>query len=300
MIKFEEETGKRAIWDGKITEQFKKWQKGEKVYQKYSDEVRWTTYIKSELNDQWNKFRKTQKYKKSEIIKDSMNYYINQMLIAENHGKIYDFKALNKVTQEALNYYLDETKASETEISNDLKQSLTPLKAFIELLIDLMKKSDETEALKFLMDAKRNCVELEEKIINYFDKTPITKKLIEPKYDILYVEDNESTLIAVKAYVERKGFSIKGINTAEEALEELKFQRPKVILMDLGLKGKIQGDFLLKKLKSKEELKNTHFVIITAKSSEIIEKIKQETKVSEVIKKPFDFSDLDILFKYLA
>ena len=32
MEKYEEETGKKAIWRGIITDGFKKWQKGEKIY----------------------------------------------------------------------------------------------------------------------------------------------------------------------------------------------------------------------------------------------------------------------------
>ena len=34
MMEYEKETGKKAIWRGNVTEGFKKWQKGEKVYEK--------------------------------------------------------------------------------------------------------------------------------------------------------------------------------------------------------------------------------------------------------------------------
>ena len=32
MRKFEDETGKKAIWRGVITKEFRRWQKGEKIY----------------------------------------------------------------------------------------------------------------------------------------------------------------------------------------------------------------------------------------------------------------------------
>ncbi len=39
MIKYELETGKKAIWRGQITESFKKWQKGEKIYEKDKERI---------------------------------------------------------------------------------------------------------------------------------------------------------------------------------------------------------------------------------------------------------------------
>ena len=39
MKKYEEETGKKAIWRGAVTESFKKWQKGEKVYPKEKERI---------------------------------------------------------------------------------------------------------------------------------------------------------------------------------------------------------------------------------------------------------------------
>ena len=39
MEKYEEETGKYAIWKGKVTESFKRWQKGEKIYEKDKERI---------------------------------------------------------------------------------------------------------------------------------------------------------------------------------------------------------------------------------------------------------------------
>lgn len=302
MIKFEEVTGKKAIWDGKITEQFKKWEKGEKIYKKSKNEIRWTVYTKPELNEKWSIFKKTHNYNKAEFIRNAINYFINHSLQVEGFGKNSDYDILDKLTSDAIELFLDETRVSNSEISNDLKQSLTPLKAYIQLSIDLISKivgGEEEEALKFLLDAKNINIELENKIKKYFDKPSIAKKLIEPKYDILYVEDDEATANAIITYVNKKGFKIKHIKTAKESIEELRFHKPKVLLIDIGLPGKLQGDLLYKKLKSNEDNKDITFIFITAKPPQEVEKIMRDTQVNEIINKPFEFSDLDIIFKYL-
>ena len=56
MKQYEEETGKKAIWRDMITEGFKKWKKGEKIYDK--DKERITFYLSPEIKEKWQIFAK--------------------------------------------------------------------------------------------------------------------------------------------------------------------------------------------------------------------------------------------------
>jgi len=54
MIKYEDETGKYAIWQEKITEGFKKWLKGEKIYDR--DKERISLYVSENTKERWQEF----------------------------------------------------------------------------------------------------------------------------------------------------------------------------------------------------------------------------------------------------
>jgi len=75
MEKYEEETGKQAIWLGRITDGFKKWQKGEKVYIK--DKGRINILISEEKKILWQEI--ANKYNISTIskfIRNSVDFFI--------------------------------------------------------------------------------------------------------------------------------------------------------------------------------------------------------------------------------
>ena len=73
--KYEKETGKKAIWHGKVTESFKKWQKGEKSY--YDNKERISLYVPGGSKAQWETFAKTSDYRTlSRLIRAALNFFI--------------------------------------------------------------------------------------------------------------------------------------------------------------------------------------------------------------------------------
>lgn len=54
---------------------------------------------------------------------------------------------------------------------------------------------------------------------------------------VLLVEDNETNQILATAVLERDGFRVEVVATAEDARERIHLQRPDLILMDLQLPG---------------------------------------------------------------
>jgi len=54
MEQYENETGKFAIWRGRITEGFRKWQKGEKIYEKNKERI--MILVSEEIKSNWQNF----------------------------------------------------------------------------------------------------------------------------------------------------------------------------------------------------------------------------------------------------
>ncbi|KKL75396.1 hypothetical protein LCGC14_2055320, partial [marine sediment metagenome] len=69
------ETGKFAIWRGIITEGFKKWQKGEKIYEKNKERI--MLLVSGENKKRWQNFIKTNDISTiSKLIRQAVNFFI--------------------------------------------------------------------------------------------------------------------------------------------------------------------------------------------------------------------------------
>lgn len=82
-------------------------------------------------------------------------------------------------------------------------------------------------------------------------------------YKLLVIDDNQGCSDLYKMRFEMAGFEVAVVFTAEDALEKLKIYRPDAILLDLML-PKMQGQELLKILKSNPETKDIVVIILTA------------------------------------
>ncbi|MFX1340577.1 MAG: hypothetical protein ACFFDK_18350, partial [Promethearchaeota archaeon] len=56
MKKYEEETGRYAIWRGIITEGYKKWQRGEKIYHREKERI--SLYVSEKTKSKWLNYTK--------------------------------------------------------------------------------------------------------------------------------------------------------------------------------------------------------------------------------------------------
>ena len=80
---------------------------------------------------------------------------------------------------------------------------------------------------------------------------------------LLIVDDNKGCDELYKMRFEKADFEVKVVYTAEEAIEILKNYHPDAILLDLML-PKMQGDELLKILKSDSDTKDIIVIVLTA------------------------------------
>ena len=114
----------------------------------------------------------------------------------------------------------------------------------------------------------------------------------------MLIEDDISTIKLLTTFFESKGYRCKGIISASKAMEELKRNKPKLILLDIILPD-INGYDLCKMLCSDEDLKDIPIFFLTAIPGSEVEKRIKESGAFGYILKPFDFSDFDILYAHL-
>ncbi len=201
--------------------------------------------------------------------------------------------------RKAVNFYID----SESKISliNDistfthgLKEPLTAIKGFSQLILENESDKLNPNILIRIKEIYAQSVFLENKInfiINEFKPERQT-------YDILIVEDDNSTIMVLTDFFDLKGFSTIGVTTGNKGLEELKRITPKLILLDIILPD-ISGYEVCKKIKSLDKFKNTPVIYISAiPEMEVSENLK-ETGAEGFLRKPFNFPDFKILFDYL-
>ena len=80
---------------------------------------------------------------------------------------------------------------------------------------------------------------------------------------ILYIEDNPDSQRLVSRILEKPDYDIKVVPDGETALNYLRTNIPDLILVDIGL-PKMDGKFVIKLIREKEELQNIPIVALTA------------------------------------
>ncbi len=273
--KYEEETGKYAIWRGVVTEGFKKWLKGEKIYDR--DKERISLYISEEAKEEWQEFIKEHNYSTiSKLIRESVNYFIDNKsnIFSDNLLKL-DFETLSN-------------------ISHALKEPLTTIKGFSQLLLENSNDELNPEIKSKIESIFEQSLLLESKIKSILDDISINPSL----YDILLIEDDVATIRLLTNYFENKGYKCKGVISGTKAIEELKHYEPKLILLDIILPD-LSGYDLCKMIHTNKKTKHIPIYLLTAiPESEVRKKLK-ETLADGFILKPFDLIDFNPLFKFL-
>ena len=275
MKQYEKITGKYAIWRGNITEGFKKWKKGEKIYNREKERI--SLYVSEEIKAKWIEFVKETNFSTiSKLIRESVNLFIHdQSKIADNG--LTDFKP-----------------QTISNISHDLKEPLTTIKGYSQLLLENYKSDLNQFVLETIGNIFDQSILLENKIINFLDNI----KVESVQYDILLIEDDLATIRLIKSYFESKGYACKGVISGAKGLEELKNTTPKLILLDIILPD-LSGYEICKTIKSNNEYKKIPVFYLTAIAGSEVKKNLKDTKADGYILKPFNFSDFKIIFNIL-
>jgi len=277
MKEYEETTDKYANWRGNITEGFMKWLKGEKIYDREKERI--SLYVSDDTKEEWTEFIKTHKEKYntiSKLIRESVNYFIQQKArLANNDLDILDNQTL-------------------TNISHALKEPLTSIKGFSQLLIENYKDEMEEDVFNTVQNIFNQSLLLEKKIISILDNI----KTEAVQYDILLIEDDLATIRLLTSYFESKGYTCKGVVSGTKGLEELNNNPPKLVLLDIILPD-YSGYNICKQIKANKNLRNLAVYLLTAIPGSEVEKNLEESQADGYILKPFDFSDFEVIFQYL-
>jgi len=264
---------------------------------KSKKEIKWYTYVNSELDKKLTEFMKQYNVKnQAKVIRSCVNHYleyIEQIIQKNSEIKQYNDEHINDFIREAIKAYDPRNKLFE-----ELKQKVSPLKTTILMLKDLLDKPEILlESIEISMKA---IAELEKTIKQHFEE-PRPIRYIN-RFDILHIEDNKLDRKTIGTYFKSKGTDIKSVETSEEGLEILKDSTPNVILLDVDLKtSKINGDKLCKMLKSKEQYVNIPIVLMTATISERGKKeLIKNSGADDIIIKPINkLADLDLILTKL-
>jgi len=275
MQRYEDETEKYAVWRGVVTEGFKDWKKGKKIYDR--DKERISLYVSEAIKNKWKDFIDNSDYSTiSKLIRDSVDFFI------EKKSKLMSNDLINLDPQTISN------------ISHALKEPLTTIKGFSQLLLENYKEELNDDVLSTIKNIFDQSIHLENKIISILDDI----KVEAPQYDVLLIEDDLPTIRLVTSYFEGKGFNCKGVISGKKGLEELQNFVPKVILLDIILPD-YNGYDLCKIIKSDENYKNIPIYYLTAIPGSEVEKKMEETKADSFILKPFDLSDFETILEKL-
>ena len=275
MKRYEEETGKYSVWRGIITQGYKKWNEGEKVYDR--DKERISLYISEDSKREWLDFVEKYNYSTiSKLVRDSVNFFI------EKQSSLVS-KDLNMMDLHTI-----------SNISHALKEPLTTIKGFSQLLLENYKEELSDDILFTIKNIFDQSLLLENRIMESLDK----KKIQGNEYDILLIEDDLPTIRLITSYFESKGFICKGVISGQKGIDELKRSTPRLILLDIILPD-YSGYDLCKMIKSDEKYKQIPIHFLTAIPATELEKRLKETKADGFILKPFDLTDFEEILGYL-
>lgn len=116
------------------------------------------------------------------------------------------------------------------------------------------------------------------------------KESLMSKLKILIVEDNTIAALDIQSQLNMMSYEVPAtVLSGEEALRKINEIKPDLVLMDINLKGEINGIRTAKTIKEKF---NLPVIFLTAYSEE---KMKNNTELIEYdgyIKKPFDSFEL--------
>jgi CheY-like chemotaxis protein len=274
MKRYEKETNRYAVWRGVITEGFKKWQKGEKIYQR--DKERISLYVSEDTKLKWLDYTKNDgNLTISKLIREAVDTFIESQ-------EQFKGTSLGRLNPETI-----------SNISHTLKEPLTSIKGYSQLLLENYREKLNEQVLDTVKNIFEQSILLEKKIINILDNIKV-----EPEYDVLLIEDDLATIRLIKSYFESKGFKCKGIVSGSKGLEELGNAIPKLILLDIILPD-LSGYDICKTIKSDKDYKNIPVYFLTAIAGSEVEKNLDETNADGYILKPFNFADFEVIFDIL-
>jgi DNA-binding response OmpR family regulator len=106
---------------------------------------------------------------------------------------------------------------------------------------------------------------------------------------VVIVEDDPHIADLVELYLRRDGFRPFQAGTGERALEVISERRPKLILLDIGLPGELDGIDVCRKVRAESDVP---IVFLTARDDEVDRILGLELGADDYVTKPFSPREL--------
>jgi len=191
----------------------------------------------------------------SNLLSNAVKYTTNgkvkgQMTISEK-SVIVEISDTGIGISESLQSKIFEPFVSAGKTNTGSGLGLAIVKKFVDLLHgDISLKSVEGKGSTFKIELPRT----EHQFL------PNAKRAAEKSIDVLYIEYDPDSRKLVKNLL--KEFTVEEASTGREGFEKALALKPKIVITDLGLPD-IDGRKLIINLKTREELKNTNFLLYT-------------------------------------
>ncbi len=101
---------------------------------------------------------------------------------------------------------------------------------------------------------------------------------------MVVVEDDRNIADLVELYLRQEGFRVVQASTGERAIEAVRDQRPKMVILDVGLPGGIDGLEVCRRLRGGSDVP---ILMLTARDDEIDRVLGLELGADDYVTKPF-------------
>ncbi|MFL7808702.1 MAG: response regulator transcription factor [Anaerolineae bacterium] len=104
---------------------------------------------------------------------------------------------------------------------------------------------------------------------------------------ILCIEDEPQMIDLIRLILEHEGYKVIGANGGREGLDQMRRERPDLILLDLMMPEMDGGD-VFHRMKEEVELRDIPVIVVTAKAAPIDQVLWiNVAKVDDYVTKPF-------------
>lgn len=112
---------------------------------------------------------------------------------------------------------------------------------------------------------------------------------------ILIVDDEIIVAIDIKKRLEDLNYNVVGIvGNGLEAIKKTEELNPDIVLMDISLKGDLDGIETAEKI---QDLYNIPFIYLTGSSNKEIFELTKKSQLQGYLEKPFDITELHTLIQ---
>ncbi len=106
---------------------------------------------------------------------------------------------------------------------------------------------------------------------------------------LVLIEDDPNIADLVDMYLRKEGFSVYQATSGERGLEQVRDRDPKLVILDIGLDGDLDGMDVCRKLRSNSDIP---IIMLTARDHEIDRVLGLELGADDYVTKPFSPREL--------